>query len=425
MERHFTPLSATENTSLNNPDHMKTLILSLFLILFSSNPMKENVSKADPDKFFRINYETLLKKKETINLSQIASGVEYIKLETKDECLLWGGVKKFLFTDNFIFVSNRDHILKFSRDGKFIKKIGAPGRGPGEIDLIVNMSVLPDKKLIIVQTNVGRKLLYYTFEGDFVKTIGFTTYVPYIKVLRDGKYLTHDNGSSGRNKYTFGLVNEEMDTLSVIKNYNHWVYTQTTMIGIGYPQFEPYYESRGKNYFKTMYNDTVFTVSSDKIVPGYFIDLGKYRMPNELRPERLGPEGIQKFYDNGKNYYFANVFQSSDKLFLTTYCYSKNPHNCFLFKPADQTGSLLVNKSGVSTGFVNDWDGGVDFWPVGSINDKQVFLPLTILNLQTELDRLKSDNSSVKYPEKKQQLIKMISESDPFDNPVLMIVTLK
>jgi hypothetical protein len=404
---------------------MKTSILFVLLFLYSFNVQKEKVSKFNPDNFFQIKYEILLKMKETIGLSQIASNVEYIKLETKDDCLMWGGVKRYLFTDNFIFISNKDHILKYSRDGKFIRKIGAPGRGPGEIDLIVNMSILPDKKLIIVQTNVGRKLLYFTFDGAFVKTVGFTSFVPYVKVLRDGKYLTHDDGGSGKNKYTFCLVNEKMDTLSVIKNYNHWVYTQNMMIGIGYPQFEPYYESGGKNYFKTMYNDTVFSVSSDKIIPSYYIDLGKYRLPNELRPERLGPDNIQKFRDNGLNYYFANVFQGSDKLFLTTYCYGKNPQNYFLFKPENQTGSLLVNKSGVSTGFVNDWDGGIDFWPIGSINDRQVFMPISILSIQKELDRIKTNKESIKFPEKQQQLIKMITESDPFNNPIIMIVSLK
>jgi hypothetical protein len=404
---------------------MKTLVLFLFLFLYSFNTQRENVNKSNPDKFFKINYETLLKKKEVIGLSQIASNVEYVNLETKDECLMWGGVKRYLFTDDFIFISNRDHILKFSRDGKFISKIGSPGRGPGEIDLIVNMSILPDKKIIIVQTNVGRKLLYFTFNGDFVKTVTFTSFVQYVKVLRDGKYLTHDDGSSGKNKYTFGLVNEKMDTLSVIKNYNHWIYTQKMMIGIGYPQFIPYYESGGRNYFKTMYNDTVFTVSSDKIIPSYYIDLGKYRLPNELRPERLGPDNIQKFKDKGLNYYFANVFQASDKLFLTTYSYGENLQNYYLFKPETQTGNLLVNKSGISTGLVNDFDGGMDFWPIGCINDKQVYMPITIQSIQKELDRIKTNKESIKYPEKQKQLIKMITELDPFNNPIIMIVSLK
>ena len=126
---------------------MKTLILFVFLFLYSFNIQNDKVSKVNPDNFFQIKYETLLKKKETIGLSQIASNIEYIQLETKDDCLMWGGVKRYLFTDDFIFISNKDHILKFSREGKFIRKIGSPGRGPGEIDLIVNMSILPDKKL--------------------------------------------------------------------------------------------------------------------------------------------------------------------------------------------------------------------------------------------------------------------------------------
>jgi hypothetical protein len=404
---------------------MKTLILFVFLFLYPFNVHKEKVSKVNPDNFFQIKYETLLKKKETIGLSQIASYIEYIQLETKDDCLISGGKVWYFFTDDFIFITNRDHILKYSRSGKFIRKIGAPGRGPGEIDLIVNMSILPDKKLIVVQTNVGRKLLYFTFEGDFVKTVTFTSYVPYVKVLRDGKYLTHDDGGSGKNKYTFSLVNEKMDTLSVIKNYNRWVYTQNISIGIGYPQFEPYYESEGRNYFKTMYNDTVFSVSIDKIIPSYYIDLGKYRLPNELRPERLGPDNIQKFRDNGSNYYFANVFQGSDKLFLTSFCYGKNPPNYFLFKPESQTGSLLINRSSVSTGFINDWDGGLDFWPVGSVSDDKVFMPIKVLSIQKELERIKANKDPVKFSEQQKQLIKMITESDPFNNPILMIVTLK
>lgn len=393
---------------------MKTLVCFVVLLL-----------NADPATFFLIKYESLLKKKETITLSQIASNIEYIQLETKDECLLWGGLKKYFFTDNFIFITNKDHILKFTRDGKFIKKIGAPGRGPGEIDLIVTMSVLPDKKLIIVQTNVGRKLLYYNFDGDFIKTVTFTSFVPYVKILRDGKYLTHDEGGSGRNKYTFALVNEKMDTLSSVKNTKHWVYTQSSMIGIGFPQFESYFESGGKNYFKTMYNDTVFTVSADKIIPAYFIDMGKYKLPDELRPEMLGPESIQKFNDKRADYYFANVFQAADKLFLTTYSYGKNPQYCHLFNTQSKTGGTLLNKSGTSTGFANDWDAGLDFWPVGRINDRQVFMPINIISIQKEIDRIKATKESIKFPEKQKQLVKMISESDPFNNPVLMILTLK
>ena len=412
----------------------KIYLLLLFGIIFllscsnnSRNSLVNDNKTIDSVKLpYLIDIEKQLKKEKSVLLSSIGKELEYIPLETTPNSMM-GDILNIKFTTDYIFLTANpaNGLLQFDRKGKFIRIVGSRGRGPGEIDLIVNMSVLSDKKLIIVQTNVGRKLLYFTFDGDFVKTITFTSYVPYVKVLRDGKYLTHDDGGSGKNEYTFCLVNEKMDTISVLKNYNHWVYTQKMMIGIGFPQFVPYYESGGRNYFKTMYNDTVFSVLSDKIIPSYYIDLGKYRLPIELRPERLGPDNMQKFQDKRSDYYFATVFQGSDKLFLTTYCYGKNPQNYFLFKLVSQTGSLLVNKSGTSTGFVNDWDGGIDFWPIGTITDKQVFMPINITSIQKELDRMKSSKKPAKFPDQQKQLIKMISEEDPFNNPILMVVTLK
>ena len=66
-------------------------------------------------------------------------------------------------------------------------------------------------------------------------------------------------------------------------------------IMIGYPVFEPYYFSQNKYHLKSMYNDTVYGISSDKIKPEYLINLGKYKLPNQRRPERLGISQLQKF----------------------------------------------------------------------------------------------------------------------------------
>jgi hypothetical protein len=124
---------------------------------------------ADPDKFFVINYEEMLGKKQTIGLSQIASKVEYVKLETNKDCMI-GRNPCFFFTDSLIFVGNRDHVLKFSRNGNFLGRIGKNGKGPEEIDILITMSIIPDKKLVVVHKDVPKKLMYYTFAGNFVKS---------------------------------------------------------------------------------------------------------------------------------------------------------------------------------------------------------------------------------------------------------------
>ncbi len=76
---------------------MKNIFLFIVDFLCSFSIQNSKVTKANPDNFFQIKYETLLKNKETISLSQIASNIEYIQLETKDECLLSGGVKIQIF----------------------------------------------------------------------------------------------------------------------------------------------------------------------------------------------------------------------------------------------------------------------------------------------------------------------------------------
>jgi hypothetical protein len=57
-------------------------------------------SKGDQylEKFFEIRYEDLIKNKETISLSQIASNVEYIKLETTKNSVLWSAVGSIFTT---------------------------------------------------------------------------------------------------------------------------------------------------------------------------------------------------------------------------------------------------------------------------------------------------------------------------------------
>jgi hypothetical protein len=69
---------------------MKNLlnILILFLAFPCMGQTRKSIS--GPDKFFEINYEDILKNKKVVPLSQVATNVEYIKLETNKDCLIRG-----------------------------------------------------------------------------------------------------------------------------------------------------------------------------------------------------------------------------------------------------------------------------------------------------------------------------------------------
>jgi hypothetical protein len=410
---------------------MKTIIITyiIFIVLSLDNrPLFSQPSKSKNigDKFFEIKYEELLKQKNNINLSQIASKVEYIQLETNENCLLNHNAR-YYFSDNFIFVSNWDHILKFSSDGKFLKKIGNPGRGPGEINSIRVLSIIPEKKLIIIHDPVPRKLRYYSFDGNLIKTVNIPQDLVYLKVMKDGNYIAIAQSVSVSEKYTHTLINESGDTLSAVKNYTPWKNPSPIVTTILSPSFIPFYTYQNKYFLKSLYNDTVYVVKANKITPGYYINLGKYKLPPEKRFERLNPEEAKIFQkEEAPKYCFAYVLEAGGRFFLTSNNFGNHKiehfvinKNGFIEKSNDRYLSVFRNY------IFNDWDGGVYFWPDGNIDDNKVFMPIDIKYLKDVLKVRSSAKTPFKFPEQQKQLEKLASNLDITENPILMIVTLK
>lgn len=409
---------------------MKAVIFScvismgLFLIdepLFCQPHLNKNVS----NHFFEVKYEELLKQKKNIKLSQIASKVEYVRLETNEKCLIYY-YAEYYFTDDYIFVSNKDHILKFTSDGKFVKKIGNPGRGPGEILSIEHMSVIPEKKNIIVH-DVQHKLIYYSFDGNLIKTVNIPQGPVYLKVMKDGNYIAIYQAGGAHDKYTHTLVNESGDILSSVKNdipLRNQIRTGTLALS---PSFIPFYTYQNRYYLKSVYNDTIYVINSNKIVPSYSINLGKFRLPLEKRFESLSGEEARTFQKGeASRYCFVYVLESGGKIFLKSNNYGnqKIEHfliekNGFLRKSNDRYLNIYRNY------ILNDWDGGMFFWPAGSINDNKVFMPVDIKDLKDILKVTASATKPFMFPEQQKQLGRWASDSDITDNPILMIVTLK
>ena len=65
----------------------------------------------------------------------------------------------------------------------------------------------------------------------------------------------------------------------------------TVPSGMTFYNTDPYdrylYQFAGNTCLKEFYNDTVFTVKKDKLIPRYIFDMGKYRLPDKYRFEVL------------------------------------------------------------------------------------------------------------------------------------------
>jgi hypothetical protein len=402
----------------------RILILLLPVLVFSCNRggEQQQAPEYDRDKFFVVDYESILTSKSKVNLSHITDDIKYVRLETNDQCLLHPRAE-YHFTDDFIFVDNSEYILQFDRNGKFIKQIGKPGRGPGEIGLIRIMSVLDGQKQLVVQTNWARKLYYFSYEGDFIESVPVED-VRRIKVIPGERLVYFDGCAYGYEDYMFALLDASGDTLDVVNNHYKWK-NETGFVGtVSYHLFVPFYFSKDRISFKSMHNDTVYTVAGDSIKPEYLIDLGKYELPQEYRVEVPSSRGFQEFAERSKGYRFCSVFEAAESLFISSSDYQDDiQYNMIYYRP-EGSGRLLVDSNNEPGKIMNDIDGGPDFWPLGAVDDSTVYMPVLPLHLIGSEYRDEFALRQALNPEKKAEFLNMLDELNENDNPILMIIRL-
>lgn len=403
---------------------MKNILLLVLAMLFfqcNSNKTNKQTSADEQDKFFVIPYEDALRNKKTIKLSEVAEDILYIPLQTDSNCLL-ARKPEYHFTEQYIIVENRDHVLVFDYTGKFIRKIGTPGKGPNEIDLI-RMAVVNEKdKTIALQTNWSRKILYFSFDGTFIESVSVPD-ILYMYTLGKDRFVAYTDGSLGFEDCILRLTNRNNDTLSTVKNHFKWENNTGSSYMISYWGFNPCYSYMDKYYFKTMYNDTVYTVKEDKFVPAYYIDLGKYRLPDDARFEN--PASMNKFRKVSDIYFFASTVEAAGQVFVSTINFADSLHRNVLYQRKLSESTFLVKEYGESAGFINDWDGGPEFWPAGNGNDQTLFMPVAPIDLLNIIEEEDFSEKDAIFPDKKKEFRKMAEGLKEEDNVVLMVVKLK
>ena len=146
----------------------KYLLISIPLLLLSScqNLPDPVIAKNT------IDISKSLDQKDFLNLSEIASEIEYIQLETDSSCFinrLDNLSENIQFTKDRIFIADKDQILGFNSKGKFIAHYGRKGKGPAEYMRPGGFTVLEDLRQIAVLCQGLQKVIFFDYEGKFIK----------------------------------------------------------------------------------------------------------------------------------------------------------------------------------------------------------------------------------------------------------------
>ena len=353
-----------------------------------------------------------------LTLNDLAKSIEYIPLETKNNCLI-GTVNQCIISDNHILLFSKEAraVYLFKRTGEFVAQIGSIGQGPGEY---VQNSARPvyvdeinNQVIISINNQTRSQLYYYTLNGNFIKSVSLGNDINSEFSLHNGFLLRkHFNAGNGQTPFSYSILNIDLEVVAQKVNpvqYN----TRNRIIGVGSSDgYFCEYVYHGQVYVRDkLFNDTIYVVNNDfSFTPKYIVNSGKDANVDAFSENFV--MAFQNLYRNGLMY--GSIFETNDFLCISckfqdreSYCYYQKQDNRLMF-------------SSSSSGIPNDYDGGLDFWPIYQYND-QLFAFHNAYLFEENQNKLKPQGPADTV-DRFNQLSRTI---DPEDNPVMVVVTLK
>jgi hypothetical protein len=226
-----------------------------------------------------------------------------------------------------------------------------------------------------------------------------------------------NSGKSGSSLVTF---NDRGDTLCKFTDYER-------IVNFSYPNYRrpvdmASYTYHGLLTIKQEYNDTVFRlIGPNRLLPVYNINFGEFKV-NYM-------DGLNPDLDLSGKYMLNSLRETSDFLMIRYTQNNDSPNN--LRKNAVKFYNVLFDKKEgkiyhypgftlIPEGLINDFDGGVPFWPDFITPQGEMMKLISGKVIKDFVNSSEFKNSAVSG-EKRQKLISMASGLKPTDM-IIMIV---
>jgi len=400
---------------------MKQLFFAIIGIVVLVTACSSSDTGKKTEKGVIIDFKSAIdaKKYSVHKLSDYASSIRYVPLETKDDALI-GQVRRHLsyYYDGQFYIVSDDKILKFDSSGKFIRLIGDTGQGPNEYIAIASVDVSPETNHLYI-LDEGHFLLEYTLDGNFIRKLP-------LKTDKYEKEYPYDFRVVEQDLYAFGLDTwSDTDYMLSFSDTDYQdilpIRHPKPLIKVG-TSFEKTLKrtSEGIQYYNLHY-DTVYWVNQNKTLsPAYIFHQGKYQYKRESGNPASGIY-LRAYLDTG-SYVFTNwVFGNfAPEKFEYIWRGSRTVINSNVYSIYDKReGKLHLLKQPIPTvlGLRNDIDNGPIFWPALISSDGKEAI------MFYEAYKLIEDYKQFENPSKE---LKILVESlNDDDNPVMIIATLK
>ena len=374
------------------------LIILLSLAVSCSQPVKNSKDLIVLD----LSQDLTVESKMT--LSQIATDINYIKLESNPDCFIQK-IEQWSITGNYILVYDmrQPKVLLFNRQGKFLRNISQKGSGPGEFFRPYDVRITKNEKYVLISDI--KKVIRFDLDG---KLIGETK-LPGLAWKID----TYDDGLIGFFTWNYSPL---MDNYTII--FFDWDGKTTgKLMRRNWDNFE----------HRSMKRSDMFYYMKDelRINEGYFDTIYAVGPNRSIVPKivLIDPHAKEDFSGDNPNFCFETCMETPDYLFLNG-GYKNRMHPMYLDKKTGLVYHIPFNRELHSAGIPNDLDGGAPFWPL-RYQDGSIYRIQEANTLKSVLDNPLIEKSVFTNQALRDKLLAFKKNLSDEDGPVLIEIKLK
>ena len=392
---------------------MKNLTSILLIILLCSCGRSKYQAKVDE----LIKIDLLSDADMTLsNLSEIASDIQYIPLQTIDSSLI-SRIDKVVIQGDKIYVNNRGtDIICFDKIGSFVGRLSKVGRGPGEYTWIQDFDISSDSKKLILLSN--GKVLLYNVNGDeytFSKSLDLYEGVLKISFIPGTDNIIVSNGPWFGNETSLNLViNLDRDTLLLKQNCYKY---EKLGSGMRATNDAIQYKLGDKVCFKEGFSDTIFYVNNklDQLVPHLILDSQGTVPPPKVRGD------MEYAKAHAGDFSSVAVAYEVPRYIFYYYMYKSMRHKIIYDKVSNRKYELALENA-----LVDDLNGGPNLdLNMQNCTGRYFYVSIDAIKLKRHFQSDYYSNAAVKDLQKKVKLKGIADSVKETDNPLLIIVTPK
>lgn len=291
---------------------MKTICFIILLLSLSSCVQQKGESNI---RCISAPTSTILQK---VALSDIASDIELIPLETNDNSLI-NEIRKISYAKDFLYIADGLALYKYDSKGCLVYKLERQGRGPEEYIYISDFQINETGDAWILCRNSSS--LYKYQDSILIDKIALEDWVSNIFLIDEAKMLLYiGNEATENNKHQLKLLDLES---KCITNYylpindkkSQYLHVQSSN------HFVCDFNSSEDVYFFQVFNDTIYSIDNcGEISSHCYFDINGLNIPTSFFDKEY--ENIMDFFQrlHKRSYaYGTNWFYENENSFFFSY----------------------------------------------------------------------------------------------------------